>query len=99
MDNNNNNINFDNTCIHIDDISSVAEVKNNNNNTDNSNNVNDIIDKITKLMQNGQSNIPKTVLDKIGRNLHLVANHPISIIKNLVTKYFIQHYSTINRKL
>lgn len=33
-------------------------------------------------------NIPKSVLEKLGRNLHLQPNHPVSIISQLVIDYF-----------
>lgn len=34
------------------------------------------------------SNIPKSIIDKIGRNLHNLENHPIEIIKNKIYEYF-----------
>jgi phenylalanyl-tRNA synthetase alpha chain len=35
-----------------------------------------------------QSNIPKSISDKIGRNLHLLENHPVCIISHLICEYF-----------
>ena len=32
-------------------------------------------------------NIPRSVLDKVGQNLHLRENHPISIVANLVIEH------------
>lgn len=34
------------------------------------------------------SNIPKSIADKIGRNLHLLENHPVCIISKLISQYF-----------
>jgi phenylalanyl-tRNA synthetase alpha chain len=33
-------------------------------------------------------NIPQNILDKVGRNLYKIENHPISIIKNMIYTYF-----------
>jgi phenylalanyl-tRNA synthetase alpha chain len=37
---------------------------------------------------NSFSNIPESVLNKIGRNLHLLENHPIEIVKRKIYEYF-----------
>lgn len=37
---------------------------------------------------NSESNIPKSIHEKIGRNLHQSDSHPIGIIKNLIYDYF-----------
>lgn len=37
---------------------------------------------------NSTINIPNSVLEKVGRNLHLQPNHPVSIISRLVIDYF-----------
>jgi phenylalanyl-tRNA synthetase alpha subunit len=33
------------------------------------------------------NNVPSAIESKIGRNLHLMANHPLNIIKNKIEKY------------
>jgi len=34
------------------------------------------------------NNIPVSITDKVGRNLHNIPNHPISIVKEMVMEYF-----------
>lgn len=41
-----------------------------------------------KLTLTDQSNIPTSILEKLGRNLHLKQNHPVCIIKDLIYDYF-----------
>lgn len=38
--------------------------------------------------KNYTMNIPQSILDKVGRNLHLNPDHPVGIIGNLVVDYF-----------
>lgn len=39
-------------------------------------------------MNSDQSNIPKSISDKIGFNLHLKENHPVCIVSQLICEYF-----------
>ena len=40
------------------------------------------------LLKSEFSNVPKSIEEKIGRNLHLQENHPVCIIKNRIYDYF-----------
>ncbi|RSH94738.1 hypothetical protein EHS25_004543 [Saitozyma podzolica] len=39
------------------------------------------------------SNAPPVILSKIGRNLHLTPNHPISILRGIIESHFAEHTS------
>jgi|SaaInlStandDraft_3_1057020.scaffolds.fasta_scaffold72247_2 phenylalanyl-tRNA synthetase alpha chain len=39
--------------------------------------------------RNKYCNIPNTIIDKIGRNLHLQKGHPLHIISNRILDYFL----------
>lgn len=41
-----------------------------------------------RYIANGVSNIPDSVKEKIGRNLHLLPHHPISILRRKIYDYF-----------
>lgn len=43
---------------------------------------------ITELIDKEYSNIPKSVIDKLDRNLYKIQSHPLEIIKNKIFNYF-----------
>ncbi|GFZ42507.1 Phenylalanine--tRNA ligase, mitochondrial [Saitozyma sp. JCM 24511] len=43
--------------------------------------------------QDDWSNAPPVILSKIGRNLHLTPNHPISILRGIIESHFAEHTS------
>jgi len=50
--------------------------------------------KYFKTMNN-ESNIPKSIMDKIGRNQHLKSNHPVCIIKEFILKYLEPRFAKV----